>query len=63
MYGMLPAYHTRRSYATLCEALCGKTRQTLQASAWPRLNAAGACDARARRRSHGLTPRPTRDPA
>ena len=36
MYGMLPAYHTRRSYVTLCEALCGRPRQTLLASTWRR---------------------------
>ena len=35
MYGMPPAYHTRRSYVTLCEAFCGRPRPTLQASAWP----------------------------
>jgi hypothetical protein len=38
MYGMLPAYHTRRSYVTLCEALCVRPRHTshtLLASAWP----------------------------
>ena len=36
MYGMPPAYHTRRSYVTLCEALCGRPRQTLLASTWRR---------------------------
>ena len=35
MYGMPPAYHTRRSYVIMCEAFCGRPRQTLQASAWP----------------------------
>ena len=35
MYGIAPAYHTRRSYVTLCEAFCGRPRQTLLASAYP----------------------------
>ena len=34
MYGIPPEYHTRRSYVTLCEAFCGRPRQTLLASAW-----------------------------